>query len=70
MNINVFEQQSNGKANAVFEGFEYSGEVISILDSDISVDPERLVDFFEIIENSNADFVNGTRIYTQWKRKL
>lgn len=72
MNINVFEQKSNGKANAVFEGFEYSsGEVISILDSDISVDPERLVDFFEIIENSNADFVNGTRmIYPMEKNAM
>ncbi len=72
LNISVFEQESNGKANAVFEGFEYSnGEVISILDSDISVDPERLVDFFEIIEDSNADFVNGTRmIYPMEKNAM
>lgn len=72
LNINVIEQQSNGKANAVFEGFEYcNGEVISILDSDISVEPERLVDFFEIIENSNADFVNGTRmIYPMEKNAM
>ena len=31
------------------------------MDSDISVDPETLKDFFEIIEKGRADFVNGTR---------
>ena len=63
LNIKVYEQNSSGKANAVFEGFEYcSGEVISILDSDISVDPEKLPDFFEIIDSSDGDFVNGTRM--------
>ncbi len=61
--IKVIEQTTNGKANAVFESFEEcSGELIAILDSDLSVDPETLVDFFEIVENGNADFVNGTRL--------
>ena len=36
-------------------------ELIAILDSDISVDPNTLNDFFEIIETGRADFVNGTR---------
>ena len=40
---------------------ETSNDLIAILDSDISVEPETLIDFFEIIENRNADFVNGTR---------
>ena len=47
----------------VFLKFELSsGDVIAILDSDISVDPEKLFDFFEIIDNNSADFVNGTRM--------
>ena len=63
LSIKVFEQSKNGKANAVWEGLEEcKNEVISILDSDLSVDPERLNDFFEIIENGQADFVNGTRL--------
>jgi len=63
LSINVFEQSKNGKANAVWEGLEEcKNEVISILDSDLSVDPERLIDFYEIIENGQADFVNGTRL--------
>ena len=63
MNILFSKQNSNGKANGVFEGLELSsGDVIAILDSDISVDPEKLFDFFEIIDNNSADFVNGTRM--------
>ena len=63
LEINVIEQTKDGKANAVFEGFEKcNGELIAILDSDLSVDPETLVDFFKIIEKGNADFVNGTRL--------
>tara|TARA_B100002019_G_C21274951_1_gene604976 strand:- start:5517 stop:6824 length:1308 start_codon:yes stop_codon:yes gene_type:complete len=63
LNINVFEQTKNGKANAVWEAIEKStGDVLAILDSDISVDPEELTNFFEIIETRNCDFVNGTRL--------
>ena len=63
LEIKVFEQSSNGKANAVFEGFKKcSGELIAILDSDLSVDPETLIDFFDIVENGSADFINGTRL--------
>ena len=35
---------------------------IGILDADLSVDPETLVDFFEIVEKGRADFINGTRL--------
>ncbi len=63
LEIKVFEQSKNGKANAVWEAIEKSsGDVIAILDSDISVDPEELSHFFEIIETRNCDFVNGTRL--------
>ena len=63
LNIKVIEQSKNGKANAVWEAIEQSqNEVIAILDADISVDPESLSDFFELIETKKADFVNGTRL--------
>ena len=61
--IKSFKQSLNGKANAVWEAVEASeNNLIAILDSDQSVDPETLIDFFEILENGNADFVNGTRL--------
>tara|TARA_B110000495_G_C23032228_1_gene615141 strand:+ start:684 stop:1985 length:1302 start_codon:yes stop_codon:yes gene_type:complete len=62
-NIRVIEQSGRGKANAVWEAIECSkGNLIAILDADISVEPEVLPDFFEIIESNRADFVNGTRL--------
>lgn len=60
--IKIIEQKSKGKGLGVLEAIEVSNfEIITILDSDLSVDPETLNEFFEIIENGRADFVNGTR---------
>lgn len=62
-NFTVLEQQSTGKKNAINEALPYvENELVAILDSDISVDPEELKNFFEIIEKDIADFVNGTRL--------
>ena len=62
-NIVPKKQTKNGKANAVWEAVESSShDLLAILDSDQSVDPETLTEFFEIIEGGNADFVNGTRL--------
>ena len=61
INIKVLEQISKGKGPGVLEAFkETDNDLVAILDSDISVEPD-LIDFFEIVENKNADFVNGTR---------
>ncbi len=63
LNIKVIEQSSKGKAGAVYEAIENSeGELLAILDSDLSVDPETLSTFFSIVEEGRADFVNGTRL--------
>ena len=43
-------------------------ELVAILDSDISVDPEELNNFFEIIEKDLGDFVNGTRLIYSMER--
>ena len=63
LDIVVFEQTKNGKANAVWEAIDRSKyEALAILDADISVDPEELTNFFDVLENTNCDFVNGTRL--------
>ena len=63
LNISVLKQSKNGKANAVWDAVNIaSNDLIAILDSDQSVDPEVLIEFFEILESGNADFVNGTRL--------
>ena len=62
-NVVVIEQTKNGKANAVWEALDISkGEFIAILDADISVEPELIPEFFKILEENKADFVNGTRL--------
>lgn len=69
LKINVFEQTKTGKANAVWESFEYvNADLVAILDADISVEPETMDEFFEILENSNADFVNGTRLVYEMEK--
>ena len=64
LNITVIEQLGNGKSGAVYQGLEnVNNDIIAILDSDLSVDPEALTDFFDIIESGKAEFVNGTRFF-------
>jgi len=69
LNISVLKQSKNGKANAIWEGLEHcQNDLIAILDSDLSVDPETLINFYEIIEYGIADFVNGTRLIYQMEK--
>ena len=72
LNIVCHNQSKNGKANAIWESLELvTGDVIAILDSDLSVDPKELDNFYSIIENNYADFVNGTRlIYPMEKESM
>ena len=72
LSVVCHNQTKNGKANAIWESLELvSGDIIAILDSDLSVDPEELENFYSIIENNYADFVNGTRlIYPMEKESM
>lgn len=67
--IDIVYQKLTGKANAVWDALKISnGELIAILDADISVDPKVLPNFFEIIERNSADFVNGTRLIYEMEK--
>ena len=66
----IIKQSENGKANAVWEALDHTeNDLIAILDADISVEPETLTEFFEILENNKADFVNGTRLVYDMEKK-
>ncbi len=59
----IATDSNQGKANAVRAGFESAqGDVVMILDADMTVMPEDLPRFFKPIQNGSADFVNGTRL--------
>ena len=63
VSLRAFRQQGKGKADAVRLGFEKaSGEVLTILDADLTMPPEKLGRFFDAYRTGCADFVNGTRL--------
>ena len=56
-------QTGNGKANAVREGFaRASGDILMILDADLTVAPEDLPKFYNAIATNRGEFVNGSRL--------
>lgn len=56
-----------GKGDAVRKAFEQAtGEILMILDSDLTVPPEELPRFYEALVTGKGSFANGTRlIYPQ-----
>jgi len=59
----LFKQAGTGKGDAVRKGFaEARGEVLMILDADLTVSPEELPRFFRTLANGRAEFVNGVRL--------
>ena len=62
-NIKVLKQQSKGKGGACREAFaEATGDFLFILDADLTMPPEELPKFYEVIRSGQADFVNGVRL--------
>lgn len=56
-------QTGKGKGDAVRLGFsQASGEVLMILDADLTVPPEDLPRFYDALATDKADFVNGVRL--------
>ncbi len=62
--IRIFrEPKPWGKAAAVWLGFkEAKGDILIILDADLSVDPEILPQFDSALTSGQGDFINGTRM--------
>jgi glycosyltransferase involved in cell wall biosynthesis len=56
-------QTGTGKGDAVRLGFSQArGDVLMILDADLSVPPEDLPRFFEALRDGKGEFVNGVRL--------
>jgi hypothetical protein len=61
--IKVLKQDGKGKGDAVRKGFAAAtGDVLMILDADLTMPPEALPKFHAVIESGKAEFVNGTRL--------
>ena len=66
-NILKFKAVSNGKANAIWKIRRGKYELIAILDSDLSVDPETLHIFLKSL-NLEMQILKSQDYSTRWKR--
>ena len=58
----AWQQVGMGKGNAVKEGLAAcQGEWVFILDGDLSIDPRRLQECYDLVQEGGFDFLNGTR---------
>lgn len=62
-NIQTLQQKGVGKNDAVRLGFERAtGDVVTILDADLTMPPELLGRFYNAYSEGIADFINGSRL--------
>ncbi|MBF0504282.1 MAG: glycosyltransferase [Candidatus Omnitrophica bacterium] len=61
--IKLFKQEGRGKGDAVRLGFARAkGEVLMILDADLTVAPEEMPKFYEALCSGKGEFINGCRL--------
>ena len=61
--LRAFRQTGRGKGDAVRLGFSHAtGDLLTILDADLTMPPELLGRFYDAYRSGLAEFVNGTRL--------
>jgi hypothetical protein len=72
LTVQVFKQEGTGKGDAVRLGMsKATGEILVILDADLSVPPEELPRFIEVLSSDMCEFANGSRlVYPMEKRAM
>ena len=61
--IKTLRQSGQGKGNAVRDAYAVAeGEVLMILDADLTMPPEELPKFYDAIASGEAEFANGSRL--------
>jgi SAM-dependent methyltransferase len=61
--IKILQQTGKGKGNAVREGVAVAeGEILMILDADLTMPPEELPKFYDAIAGNRCEFANGSRL--------
>jgi glycosyltransferase involved in cell wall biosynthesis len=63
LKIKILQQTGRGKGDAVRAGFAAAtGDILMILDADLTMPPEELPKFYEILASGRAEFANGCRL--------
>jgi len=61
--IKLFIQDGRGKGDAVRKGFAHAtGDILMILDADLTMPPEDLPKFYDAIASGKGEFINGSRL--------
>ena len=61
--IKIGRQEGKGKADAVRKGYEMAtGDILMILDADLTVSPEDIPKFYTAITSGKGEFINGSRL--------
>lgn len=61
--IKALQQTGRGKGDAVRAGFAAAtGDILMILDADLTMPPEELPKFYDVIASGRAEFANGVRL--------
>ncbi len=61
--IKAIQQTGKGKADAVFAAFDIArGDVLMILDADLTMPPEELPKFWQALQSGRGEFINGSRL--------
>ena len=61
--IKFFVQDKTGKGDAVRKGFKKaSGDILMILDADLTVAPEDLPKFYDAVASQKGELINGCRL--------
>jgi len=62
-NIKIGQQAGKGKGDAVRKGYNMAtGDILMILDADLTVPPEDLPKFYDAIASGKGEFINGSRL--------
>jgi len=63
IHCSLFRQNGKGKGDAVRVGFEHArGDILMILDADLTVPPDYLIRFYQAICSGKGEFINGVRL--------
>ena len=61
--VKMAQQDGRGKGDAVRKGYAMaSGDILMILDADLTVPPEDLPKFYRAIATGKGEFINGVRL--------
>ena len=69
-NCKLFRQTGRGKGDAVRLGFAWAtGDVLMILDADLTMPPEELHRYYDALASGKAEFANGVRLVYPMERE-